>query len=886
MKNFSLYNVDFISRKMSLRKPQKDSLEILENILTHVKPTKNMNLDLALEEVKKIYPICTNFERKFMSLSFVLATGVGKTRLMGAFITYLYTVHNLKNFFVVAPNTTIYNKLKDDLGNPMSEKYVFRGLDCFVNLPEIITDDSYKVKPFQLFERNIKIYIYNIDKFNAENTRMRKMNEILGNSFYKYLSKLDDLVMIMDEAHHYHAEKSSNSLNDLKPILGLELTATAYYNNDNKQVPFKNAVYEYPLSQSIKDGYTRTPYALTQQNIDFYNFGEEELDKIMILDGLKNHENIKKELEIYSKNNKKRIVKPFVMIVCKDTEHAEKINCFIKSEACKNGLYKDKTLLIHTKQKKSEREPNIQLLLNVEKSDNPIEIVIHVDMLKEGWDVNNLYTIIPLRTAASRILREQMVGRGLRLPFGKRTGEKYIDAVMLTAHGKFEDILKEAKKEDSIFKAGNVIYANELDDTEESEEQTQMAINFKLEDDEVKKILNTNNLAETKENKEFIIKSTELIKEKTEKILSETENRKENISQEKVKSEVLNSIETNEDLVEIYKKNSVPFYNWLKKETEEIVKKTMDNFIPIPLIKITDEGVEEYKFVDFNLDFTFLDFSPIKNNIIFQNLENLEIRDIIKGESINFDVEDPLKEILKEIIKKPEVDYEKSSEILYKVIKQLISYYEQNYTEDEIKNIIMMNKKKIAKEIHRQMFLEEHFYYSRGMIEEKIIDVSRMNKLNNYKYKYKTDLYEGFKEDIKKNLFMNIKKGVYTTAKFDSEAELKFARILEYDKEVIRWLRPHISEFNLFYNRNKRYEPDFVVETKDIIYLVEIKGEDKINDADVIAKKERAIKYCKISSTWAKINGYKEWKHLFIPAGLVKETTSFELFKSKFVVGE
>ena len=93
----------------------------------------------------------------------------------------------------------------------------------------------------------------------------------------------------------------------------------------------------------------------------------------------------------------------------------------------------------------------------MESPDNPVEIVIHVNMLKEGWDVNNLYTIVPLRTAASKILREQMVGRGLRLPYGERTGDKDVDAVMLTAHDKFQDILAEAQKGDSIFKAGNVI---------------------------------------------------------------------------------------------------------------------------------------------------------------------------------------------------------------------------------------------------------------------------------------------------------------------------------------------------------------------------------------------------------------------------------------------
>ena len=64
----------------------------------------------------------------------------------------------------------------------------------------------------------------------------------------------------------------------------------------------------------------------------------------------------------------------------------------------------------------------IERLLKVEHTDEPTEIVIHVNMLKEGWDVTNLYTIVPLRAANARILIEQSIGRGLRLPYGKRTG--------------------------------------------------------------------------------------------------------------------------------------------------------------------------------------------------------------------------------------------------------------------------------------------------------------------------------------------------------------------------------------------------------------------------------------------------------------------------------
>lgn len=72
-------------------------------------------------------------------------------------------------------------------------------------------------------------------------------------------------------------------------------------------------------------------------------------------------------------------------------------------------------------------------MLTLEDPSNRIEIVVHVNMLKEGWDVTNLYTIIPLRTAASTTLREQTLGRGLRLPYGKRTGSPKVDKLTIIA---------------------------------------------------------------------------------------------------------------------------------------------------------------------------------------------------------------------------------------------------------------------------------------------------------------------------------------------------------------------------------------------------------------------------------------------------------------------
>ena len=72
-------------------------------------------------------------------------------------------------------------------------------------------------------------------------------------------------------------------------------------------------------------------------------------------------------------------------------------------------------------------------------------------------------------------------------------------------------------------------------------------------------------------------------------------------------------------------------------------------------------------------------------------------------------------------------------------------------------------------------------------------------------------------------LFDGIKVGVFSTAKFDSMPELILARLLERETDYIKtWLRPSPNEFNITYNNGKRYEPDFVVETKSNVFLIEV----------------------------------------------------------------
>src|SRR5256714_15192860 len=137
-------HVNAIAGRLSLRPPQLRSLEILDRITEIVPPRKGADLHAALSTIRSEFPTVSDFEREFPSLCFTLATGVGKTRLMGAFIVYLHLAHGLDNFFVLAPGLTVYNKLIADF-TPGSPKYVFKGIAAFATTPpEIITGDNYQ----------------------------------------------------------------------------------------------------------------------------------------------------------------------------------------------------------------------------------------------------------------------------------------------------------------------------------------------------------------------------------------------------------------------------------------------------------------------------------------------------------------------------------------------------------------------------------------------------------------------------------------------------------------------------------------------------------------------------------------------------------------------
>ncbi len=119
--------------------------------------------------------------------------------------------------------------------------------------------------------------------------------------------------------------------------------------------------------------------------------------------------------------------------------------------------------------------------------------------------------------------------------------------------------------------------------------------------------------------------------------------------------------------------------------------------------------------------------------------------------------------------------------------------------------------------------------------------------------------------------------------KFDSIPEKRFAEIIENSDKVIKWLRPASRQFNIWYNNNSdRYVPDFVAETNDIIYLIEIKAENELDDKIVKMKEEAAVNYCNNATEINKERTEKAWKYALIPHDRTDTNMSFYKLVTEF----
>ena len=876
-----------IRNRLSLRKPQEEALDILSTLVKELDLKSDSEISEQLKKVHSLYPTCTDFERDFISICFALATGVGKTRLMGAFISYLYLSEGVRNFFVLAPNMTIYKKLIEDLGNPVHPKYVFKGVAEFaVTPPRIITGENYNQKivaprkqvAANYFENEIDIHIFNIQKISAEtkggkDPKVKRLSEYLGESYFEYLSGLDDLVVLMDESHHYRADRGMTVINELRPILGLELTATPQVESSGKSIKFKNVVYEYSLRNAMNDGYVKEPFVATRSNFDPKQYSEDEIDDIKLQDGLRIHEQTKSALEVYARNNGRQIIKPFVLVVAKDTNHAAKIREVIESNGFFNGAYKNKVIEIHSNQRGEEKDENIEKLVSLEDPRNTIEIVVHVNMLKEGWDVTNLYTIVPLRASASATLTEQTIGRGLRLPYGQRVNDADADRLTIVAHDKYQAIIEEANKPDSLIRRGNIISIDEMPDLEQPKSVISSTSNsfedFSFANKKIQSI------ADPKERAE---KSDHLL------VSMAVQDAIVSLASEHVRVDNLNDVEVRKKIIERVKarvengKQSELFENEdttliIENAVDEKIQKIQKNVIEIPRLTVVPSDESVVSISDFDLNTTNLNLQPQSNDIYLQSLQDTDAeRQTISNAVINNKENVIENVIVSQLLDVDFIDYDVNAKLLYKLSGQALENFRKYLkNEDEVINVVYTQKRRIADFIAAQ--IGDHL--TKYPVRYDLTQTLPFTEIYPHAYEQITgDKTYHYTEtiaptnSIPQKVFTGFKKACHNLYKFDSKSEKDFATLLEKDSSgfVLKWLRPSQRQFSITWGKfGQNYEPDFVVESPDTIYMVEVKKSTDVDTADVQEKAKAAKLYCEQASKYTAENGGKKWQYVIIP---------------------
>src|SRR3989339_928649 len=455
---------------------------------------------LPFDSLGRVSP--NRFDEDWLRLVIKMATGSGKTKVMSLLLAWSY-FHKLyepeselsRNFLLITPNIIVLERIKTD----------FDGLKIFYQDP-ILPDNGYEGRSWQddfqitlhlqddltaisptgnIFLTNIhRVYEGDVreSSFSDEDLTdyflgqkpVSKTNESLV-ELSNVIRDIDEIVVFNDEAHHIHDPKMAwfksiqdinNKLKQKDKQISLQIDCTATPKHNNGGI-FVQTISDYPLVEAIHQGVVKTPVLpdeasrgklqerqsaiFTEKYEDYINLGIEEWRKTS------------KELEPTGK-------KAILFIMTDDTKNCDEVQAYLeKNYADLNG----KVLTIHTNKsgdisekvsgKAKEELDRLRRQANdIDGLESPFKVIVSVLMLKEGWDVKNVTTIVGLRaySSASNILPEQTLGRGLRrMFFGREDVEEYVSVTGTPAFMDFVESIKaegvelEKRKMDTTSKA-------------------------------------------------------------------------------------------------------------------------------------------------------------------------------------------------------------------------------------------------------------------------------------------------------------------------------------------------------------------------------------------------------------------------------------------------
>jgi superfamily II DNA or RNA helicase len=423
---------DQVVRLARFRAPQRAAFDALHGIIRELDgDLPHLGRDRMLEQLRQHGFHVPNGVPYFV---FHLATGVGKTRLMGAILSYLYRSGQSRNALILAPRTAIVDRL-ERISQVGAAQYLF--LDPGL-VPEPNLCFRGNVDSFDPRGDAFNVFVLSPQSISGGDRRFARPREFRGPSLQEYLRRADDLVVFTDEAHHLGADDEAAwtaAIHGLGPRLHFGLTATP------KTGPGVNVLYSYDLTTCLREGlYTKGVNILVDPRDD--GMSDEEWDRYTVDYALRRLERKREAILLYTaRHDDFEFVEPVALICARDIDHAEAIASWLTE---RRGLTRDELLVTHSQRAQTEAE--IARLVTIDQPGNRIRVVVNVYQLTEGWDVTNVYVIAPLRAMATFQGAVQTMGRGLRLPAGRRVDDPDIDKLDILCYGResLEGIIRSA----------------------------------------------------------------------------------------------------------------------------------------------------------------------------------------------------------------------------------------------------------------------------------------------------------------------------------------------------------------------------------------------------------------------------------------------------------
>ncbi|MDM7988094.1 MAG: DEAD/DEAH box helicase family protein [Smithella sp.] len=442
---------------------QREAIETLIYIyeIKKIRTRKGLLENFAFSSKDLRLPPYDDFARYCIKM----ATGSGKTKVMAMVIVWQFAnalkddAQYAKNFLVIAPNVIVFDRLKSDFESGKifrTDPLIPKHLSWLWEMEYYMRGDTERTNSQgALYLTNIQQFYERPSKSNNEETDI--MTSMLGSAppankteisdFDERLAKRDGLLMVLnDEAHHTHDEESEwnkfiRNLHSKKAIASqMDFSATPRY---SKGSLFAWTVFDYPLKQAILDGIVKRPI----KGISKIEEAKSDLAEVRyrgyLVAAIERWKEYHEQLQPLNK-------KPILFVMMNDTKEADSVGDWLRSKYPKE-FGGEKTLIIHTDNSgevsKKDLDTARKTSRDVDADKSPVNAIISVLMLREGWDVQNVTVVVGLRpyTAKANILPEQTIGRGLRLMFRNISGN-YIERVDIIGNKAFMAFVEDLEK--------------------------------------------------------------------------------------------------------------------------------------------------------------------------------------------------------------------------------------------------------------------------------------------------------------------------------------------------------------------------------------------------------------------------------------------------------